>query len=130
MSTCRDGRSTAAARVTARQARDASKYFSVAPCQVLSCIEYARTLCYMSRLVYGLPTFYWEVFFLVPQISQKEFGNLANTNIKMVWPHANTNIKMVWPYHTVVSGAVVRVAGIGEFAPECSYLCQPDPFFS
>jgi hypothetical protein len=87
MSTCRDGRSAAAARVTARQARDASKYFSIAPYQVLSCIEYAGTLCYLSRSVYGLPTFYWEFFFFVPQISQKEFGNHAKTNIKMVWPY-------------------------------------------
>jgi hypothetical protein len=74
MSTCRDGRSTAAARVTAMQARDASKYFSVAPYQVLSCLEYAGTLCYLSRLVYGLPTFYWEEFVLFPKFPQKNLG--------------------------------------------------------
>jgi hypothetical protein len=62
MSTCRDRRCTAAAHVTARQARDASKYFSVAPDRVLSCIEYVGTLYYLSRLVYGLPTFYFGDF--------------------------------------------------------------------
>jgi hypothetical protein len=71
MSTCRDGRSTAAALVTARQARDASKYFSVAPHQVLSCREYAGTLCYLSRIVYGLPTFYWENFFCSPKFPKR-----------------------------------------------------------
>jgi hypothetical protein len=30
-----------------------------------------------------------EGVFFVPQISQKEFGNHANTNIKMVWPKRN-----------------------------------------
>jgi hypothetical protein len=62
MSTCRDMPCTAA-HVTARQARDASKYFSVAPDHVLSCIESVGILCYMSRLVHGLPTFYSGNFF-------------------------------------------------------------------
>jgi hypothetical protein len=33
-------------------------------------------------------------------------------------------------YHTVVSRAAFRVAGMGEIALECLHLCQPDPFFS
>jgi hypothetical protein len=73
MSTCRVRPSTAA-HVTARQARDASKYFSVAPDHVLSCIESVGILCYMSRLVYGLPTFYSGNFFFAPKISKKKVG--------------------------------------------------------
>jgi hypothetical protein len=59
MWTCPDRRCTAAAHVTARQACDASKYFSVALDHVFSCIESVGTLCYLSRLVYGLSTFYF-----------------------------------------------------------------------
>jgi hypothetical protein len=81
MSTCRDRRCTAAAHVTATQARDASKYFSVAPYHVSSCIESEGTLYYLSRLVYGLPTFYSGEF----SKSIPKNGNHANT-IKMVWP--------------------------------------------
>jgi hypothetical protein len=55
MSTCRHRRCTAAAHVTARQARDASeKKF----CCVSSCIESVGTLCYLFRLIYGFLTFY------------------------------------------------------------------------
>jgi hypothetical protein len=68
MSTCRD-RPCTAAHVTARQARDASKYFSVAPDHVLSCTESVGTLCYISRLVDGLPTIYSGNFFFAPTIS-------------------------------------------------------------
>jgi hypothetical protein len=58
MSTCRDRRSTAVAHVTARQARDASNQFLVAYYHVISCIESVGTLCYLSRLIYGLLTIY------------------------------------------------------------------------
>jgi hypothetical protein len=71
MSTCRDMRCTAAAHVTARQARDASKYFSVAPDHVLSCTESVETLCYLSRLVYGLPTFHSGDFSSPPKFPRK-----------------------------------------------------------
>jgi hypothetical protein len=70
MSTCRD-RPCTAAHVTARQARDASKYFSVAPDHVLSCIESVGILCYMSRLVHGLPTFYSGNFFSPQKFPKK-----------------------------------------------------------
>jgi hypothetical protein len=70
MSTCRDMPCTAA-HVTARQARDASKYFSVAPDHVLSCIESVGILCYMSRLVHGLPTFYSGIFFSPQKFPKK-----------------------------------------------------------
>jgi hypothetical protein len=52
------------------------KYFSGAPDHVLSCIA-VGTLRYLSRLIYGLPTFY------LPNI----FWNRTNTNITMVWPN-------------------------------------------
>jgi hypothetical protein len=81
MLTCRDRRCTAAAHVTARQARDASKYFSFAPDHVLSCIESVGTLYYLSRLVYGLPTFYSGDFSKSPEFPKK-IGNHANTNIE------------------------------------------------
>jgi hypothetical protein len=73
MSTCRD-RPCTAAHVTASQARDASKYFPVAPDHVLSCIESVGILCYMFRLVYGLPTFYSGKLFFAPKISKKKVG--------------------------------------------------------
>jgi hypothetical protein len=73
MSTCRDRRCTAAAHVTARQARNASKYFSVAPDHVLSCIESVETLCYLSRLVYLLPTFYSGDFRPPPKLEKKKW---------------------------------------------------------
>jgi hypothetical protein len=73
MSTCHDRRCAAAAHVTARQARDASKYSSVAPDHALPCIESVGTLCYLSRLVCGLPTFY-SGDFLPPPNFQKIMG--------------------------------------------------------
>jgi hypothetical protein len=81
MSTCRD-RPCTAAHVTARQARDASQYFSVAPDHVLSCIESVGTLCYMSRLVYGLPTFYSGIFCLAQQISKFFLGIMPTPTSK------------------------------------------------
>jgi hypothetical protein len=73
MSTCRD-RPCTVVHVTARQARDASTYFSVAPDHVLSCIESEGILCYMFRLVYGIPTLYSGKFFFAPKISQFFLG--------------------------------------------------------
>jgi hypothetical protein len=71
MSPCRDRPCTAAAHDTARQARDASKFFSVAPDHVVSCIESVGTLYYLSRLVCGLPTFYSGDFPKSPEFPKK-----------------------------------------------------------
>jgi hypothetical protein len=81
MSTCRDRRSAAAAHVTARQARDASKQFF---CCTLSRIIMHRVyrdplLPVQARL--WSPDVIFEESSPLPQIFQKDFGNHAITNM-------------------------------------------------
>jgi hypothetical protein len=47
--------------------------FSVAPDHVLSCVESVGALCYLSRLVYGHPTFFSGDFSKFPEFPKQNW---------------------------------------------------------